>query len=232
MIDLADTVLSLVAPDMCIGCGSEGSTLCDMCLMSAGEPLPSRCAGCKTLAEGYRTCRSCRAWLDIYAVYVATEYSGLYERLLKEYKFHLHRKAVGPIVRIMLGVPAMIVAEHALLVPMPTAPSRIRARGFDHAKLLARKYLHLLSAELRTAITLRSILRRRSNSRQLGSSREQRIRQVANEFYVPECTSIQGETVILFDDVTTTGASLAAAARVLKNAGAERVYAIVYAQKV
>ncbi len=76
------------------------------------------------------------------------------------------------------------------------------------------------------------LLGRRTNVRQVGSARAQRIQQMEREFYADPRHSVRGQTVLLIDDVMTTGASLSAAARVLRSNGAKRVYALVYAQKI
>ena len=229
---LVDRVVGWVAPHACIGCGRVGAVLCSECLLSAGDPPAPRCAGCKILSDGYKTCRSCRSWLDIYAVFVATEYGGLYELLVKAYKFQFQRQAAEPIARIMLGISGVSFPVNSLIIPLPTAPARIRSRGFDHTKLLVQQWYKFLTPAVRKQLQLSCELKRRSNSRQAGSSREQRIKQVASEFYVSSPKAIRGKSCILFDDITTTGASLAAAAEALKSAGATRVYAIVFAQKI
>jgi len=229
---LIDRLISIIAPHMCIVCAAEGAVLCQNCLVTAGEPPAPRCVGCKKLSDDFKTCSSCRSWIDIYAVYVATNYEGVYERLLHEYKFNLRRQAVVPLAAIMNQITLSAHLNHVVIVPIPTAPARIRQRGFDHGLLLAREFAKALQLKRGIKVTCKPLLSRRSNNRQLGSSRAQRIRQVHNEFYAKNSNDIIGKTIILTDDVTTTGASLAAAAKTLKNAGAKRVCAVVYAQKV
>lgn len=232
---LFDTVLSAIAPHVCIGCGREGSVLCGNCLHSAGEPPASRCAGCKRLTENYKTCRSCRSWLNIHAVYVSTIYEGMYEQLIHAYKFDVQRQAALPIASIMSAIPleVQVPGETPLvLCPLPTATSRVRQRGFDHAKVLARAYVRQLSQSSEKNVRVQHVLDRQSNVRQLGSSRSERIKQMKGEFFISDASAVREKTVLLLDDVMTTGASLAAAAETLKASGAKRVYAIVFAQKV
>lgn len=229
---LADKIVSFIAPHQCIVCRSEGAVLCALCLETAGEPPAPRCVGCKQLSENYRTCSSCRSWIDIYAVYVATVYDGVYETLLREYKFKLKRQAVEPLVAIMTQLPLQFDDAELVIVPLPSAPKRIRLRGFDHGLLLARYLTKYLNKMYKVTLTCSPVLGRHSNARQLGSSRAQRIRQVQGDFFLKSGHSVVGKTILLCDDVTTTGASLAAAAQVLKQAGAKRIYAIVYAQKM
>jgi len=166
-----DDVIGLIAPNICLGCGDEGSVLCVSCLVTAGEPPVSRCAGCHILTKDYKTCRSCVAWLGVYSVYVATNFEGIYEQLVKALKFEMKRDAVEPIVSIMLDKKA-VLPSNTLVCPIPTAPSRIRQRGFDHTKLITKKYMAKLPDEDPwRGWSLQNLLRRKTNVRQLGSSR-------------------------------------------------------------
>lgn len=168
----------------------------------------------------------------MYAVYVATEYSGVYEQLLAAYKFRFQRQAAESIAQIMLDIPSARFPLNSLLIPMPTAPSRVRNRGFDHTKLIAKIWLRRLNPTVKKQIQVLCALKRTSNNRQVGSTREERIQQVRSEFFVDDPSTVIGRSCIVLDDVTTTGASLAAAAKALKSAGAARVYGIVFAQKI
>lgn len=218
-----DSVVGVLAPNMCIACGVEGHVMCPDCLKTAGNPLPSRCAGCKILTENNETCRSCKRWFPVDWVMVATEYIDIYEELLHAYKFDVRRQAAEPISSLMAE---MKLPEGGVLCPLPTAPARIRERGFDHTKLLAR----IVGKRMRRFVSYN--LKRYSSVRQLGASRSQRIKQMQDEFYVESPEHIKGEHIVLLDDVITTGASLASAAHTLKKAGAAKVSAIVYAQKL
>ncbi len=230
-----DSILGLISPNLCIACGKEGSIMCDNCLQTAGEPIPSRCVGCMAMTEQYRTCNTCRGWLDVYAVYVAVSYEGIYGQLVKKFKFDVNRQAASAMAGLMLeSIEDLEIPENALYCPIPTAPSRIRQRGFDHAKLLSNKLISNIanSKEAPWKGKVSYLLGRNTNVRQLGASRAKRIEQMKNEFYVKKPEDVNGRTVYIIDDVLTTGASLSAAAKTLKEAGAKRVYGIIFAQKI
>jgi len=220
-----DDIFGTLAPHRCLGCGVEGAVLCGRCIELAGEPVVPRCAGCHKLSAGYRTCLSCRSWLEPYAVIVTTKYEGIYEQLIKLLKFNTQRQAAKPIAKMMSELLTDTI-DNFVVCALPTAPVRIRARGFDHSKLIA-KYL----AEY-ASLNFVDCLRRRSNVRQLGSTRNQRLAQMEDEFFVVPTKDLSGLNILLVDDVVTTGASLSAAAKTLKRAGAKHVTAIVFAQKV
>ncbi len=227
---ILDKTIGLIAPNICIGCAREGYVLCPICLSSAGNPFPPRCAGCKKLSDNYRTCSSCKNWLEIYSVYVSTTYEGLYEQLVHDLKFNVKRQAVEPMAEIMTQVVPNISGD-VIICPIPTASSRIRQRGFDHSKLLAKEYRKKLEQKYNINWKVENILGRKSNVRQLGSSRQKRIEQMEQEFYIDTRLDLKRKTILIIDDVTTTSASISAAAKVLKQAGAKRIYATLFAQK-
>lgn len=222
---LFDHFVGLLAPHDCLACAVEGSLLCSDCLDTAGDQIVPRCAGCKNITNKWLTCAACRPWLRAKAVYVATNYEGIYEKLIKSYKFDVKRQAAIPIAIMMYDV-SVEMPRYDVICPLPTAPSRVRLRGFDHAALLAREYSRLSS------VPVVSLLRRSSNSRQLGATRSQRLKQMQHEFYVNNPADVDGKTVVLIDDVMTTGASISAASVELLDAGAKSVYVVVFAQKL
>lgn len=223
-MSLLDSLVGTIAPYECLACQKNGSPLCDYCFLSAGSPPPPRCAGCKKLSDKSRTCKSCQSWLGIKTITVATTLDGLEERLLHSYKFDLQRQGCTPISKLMSQM--LIVSDFDVLTWVPTAPARIRMRGFDHARLLAEQ-LSRNQGKLRA----KPLLLRQTNVRQLGSTRQERIRQMEGEF-VPMNANLKGKRVLIIDDVMTTGASLAAAAKALKKMGAKEVHGLVYAQKL
>ena len=107
------------------------------------------------------------------------------------------------------------------IVPVPTAPLRSAIRGFDPAAEIAAALAE------RTALPLRRCLVRRGGGRQVGKRRAQRIGH-------PPLIRARGEvprSVLLIDDVLTTGATLSSCARALRDAGASRVAAITFSRR-
>ena len=221
---MLDKICGVIAPNTCLSCGDEGYVLCDSCLETAGEPIAPRCVGCQKLSDSFKTCVLCKKWLKVDNVYVATSYEGIYERLIRALKYDVKRQAASPVANLMNE--AIDSELDGVLCPVPTAPARIRERGFDHTKLIS-QYLSKYSGIHQT-----QLLGRKTNVRQVGSSKTERIEHMENEFYAKSPESIKGKNIILVDDVITTGASLSGAANKLINAGAKSVRAIVFAQKI
>jgi ComF family protein len=116
-------------------------------------------------------------------------------------------------------MPPATVVTH-----VPTATSRVRRRGYDQAELLARQ----LAQDLK--LPYASLLIRDGQSRQVGATRQARLAQLTHAFRIPKHFP-QNVSILLVDDVVTTGATIETAARILRAAGAKSVSAAVFAQK-
>ncbi len=121
---------------------------------------------------------------------------------------------------------AVTVPPPFTLVPVALHPRRLRERGFNQAELLARELARLLDAPLLTGLLRRTA---DTSSQVETATRAERLQNVRDAF--ASAGTLDGEAIVLVDDVTTTGATLSSAARVLLSAGASRVYGLTYAHE-
>lgn len=222
-----EKAIGWLAPAHCISCSRQGPAICSDCTGNITR-FGERCWRCNTLSPGSRTCDTCRRTGSPLYVYIATDHHGLARSLLSKYKFGHLRAAATPIAKIMTDALKEYQDKTLdyVVVPVPTATSRIRERGFGHSELLARQVAVNLKLEYCNA------LRRLDQTRQLGSRREARLTQLANSFLPKKERSISGQNILLIDDVLTTGGTIIAAARTLRSAGAKRVHALLFAKRL
>lgn len=218
---LFDKLIATFAPHSCLGCGVEGRLLCPDCSGLFGQ-LPERCYRCKKLSPGNKTCTSCRSSSPLHTVQAVTVYEFIAKDLVWQLKFQGAQAAAAEMAKLMSA--QLPQDEDTLLVHVPTATARVRRRGYDQARLLTREVSRLSGLPCRTLLT------RMGQHHQVGAAREQRITQLKTAFRVINPTLVQKAHILLIDDVLTTGATLEAAARTLKAAGAKRVDALVFAQ--
>lgn len=191
--------------------------LCDAC----GDPLPTWRASSHALERCPR-CRRGRRSVD--RARAIGEYDGALRALIHALKYEGRRSLARPLAALMRERAADLVAAADWAIPVPLHPSRRRQRGFNQAADLARHLGPPVSHALR---------RVRATPAQTGLPAAQRHRNVRDAFLVSRAgRAMAGRTVLLVDDVSTTGATLDACARVLKEAGVRDVIALTAARVV
>jgi ComF family protein len=220
MTSLLEKIIQKVAPHHCISCGIEDNILCDACIASELIPPLPACCLCGRPAADWRVCVACSKRSGLTHVWVGGAYEGLLEKALHMYKFLRARAASEPLSRVMLRE---LPYNDWIIVPVPTAPPRVRQRGYDQSLLLARRIA------VERGLPLSPALARLQNARQVGANRVQRQKQSTQMFFINDIKQIRGAKVLLIDDVCTTGATLSAAARLLLAGGARQVDAVVAA---
>lgn len=215
------TLLDLLLPPACVGCGSRGALLCARC--TAGMRPPSRAEDRFVAADAGVVLGSHLA-LGVSAF----AYEGSIRRALAKLKYEGAGRVAAQLARA--GLPAfralVAVSGPAVLTPVPVHLERRRSRGFNQAALIAR--------ELGAAAGLpvdELLFRGRSTARMHRLDRAGRLRNLRGaiglspEAHVPE-------VVLVVDDIITTSATLDACAAALRAAGARDVYGYAVAREV
>jgi len=212
LISLRDFIF----PPVCFGCGEkevENALICPDCLNALYRyPLPVH-GGAKDMVTHVRS---------------LGQYAPPFLTLVHELKYR-GRTRLAPLLGDALTSLMMTdgLLKHAdLLVPIPLHPARRRERGYNQSELLARRVSQL------TGIPISGALRRVKNTKTQARIVDPAKRRdnLKGAFAVDKEAMLKDKQVILIDDVTTTGATLDAAAQVLNQAGAGAVYALVIAQ--
>lgn len=158
------------------------------------------------------------------AAWAPVAYAGPAQALVAALKFRRLPVAAETMACAMAAAPAWLLGEAPVLVPVPTARTRVRARGFDQAQTLAAGVARCGLGPVQLCLE-----RAGSASRQRGATRTERLAAGRIEITGRPGLAI-GRNCVLVDDVHTTGATLDVCARVLLEAGAERVVALTYAR--
>lgn len=224
-MNIIEQIVSFLAPHECIVCKKEGLILCDYCRADSLLEIPSRCAGCHKTSVQNKTCVKCRPVLRAEHVFVGYAYSGVAETIIAQTKF-AHKRQGARVIAKAMAERLPYLPQDTIIVAVPTAPTRVRERGFDQSTLIARQ----LAKDLR--LKNYNHLCRTTNTRQLGNTRKKRFEQMEQGFFAININKIKEKNVLLVDDVFTTGATIAGATKVLKQAGAKSVMAAIFAQKV
>lgn len=217
-------LLDVLFPPACAGCGARAWPLCERCTRQVGVITPPWCRRCGRPFEApVARCRDCPPG-PVDAARAAFLYDGPIKRAIHGMKFSgwhaLGPHLAGAMARTASGVRADAVTW------VPLSRRRLRRRGFDQAEVLARH------VALRVGLPVRPLLGRARDTRaQARLSGPERRRALADAFRGrgPEPPP---RRVLLVDDVLTTGATAAACARALKDAGARRVTVLTAARSL
>jgi predicted amidophosphoribosyltransferase len=205
---LLQSVSFLVAPPLCAACGRAcraEAVICTRCSRSLAATPPILARGPQGVDH---------AWSS-------ASHDGVARSLVGALKF----RRLLPVAELMAERIHWLAPGHLLggtVVPVPAAPPRLRSRGFDPAGELAATLAKRLDADLSLCLA------RRGLGHQVGHGRADRISRP------PQIESIaeSPRSVLLVDDVLTTGATLTSCAMALRAAGAKRVVALTFTRRL
>lgn len=222
-------LLDLVFPKFCASCASEGDYLCDACRSNLTFGTPS-CLVCRKRNFDGVLCQTCGEKTGIRRFFAAFSYRNpLARSLIHTYKYDGVRELAelfADELTAFLGFFGIRLPKTSILVPIPLHRSRLSERGFNQSELLARALGKRLSLEV--ALPLRRV-KKTEQQIEMPSHKERRSN-IEGAFGIQDAGSVSGRTIILVDDVATSGATLIEAARVLREAGCRTVWAITIAK--
>jgi ComF family protein len=205
----------------------------DRVCASCGERILSPVTPVNELGEA--CCSVCRETTPAFAKAAAY---GSYEAGLRELIHLLKYSGVKPAANVLGRMMAEVIQQltpgfgdpRPVIVPVPLHPSKLRERGFNQSEMIARAALKLKPGGRDWAIQSHILERRRPTVSQIGLTRHQRQENMRGAFQVVAAHEISGREVLLVDDVFTTGTTVSECARVLRRAGAARVWVATVAR--
>jgi ComF family protein len=202
---------------------SGDSLLCPPCAASLPRLTPERCPLCALPAPAAHICGACLKRAPHFdATHAVFRYEFPLDRLVQSLKYAHRLASADYLGRAMVQLAAPPRPD--LVLPVPLAAARLAERGFNQALELARPLARALGAPLDRG----RIRRHRDTAPQAGLPWQERARNIRHAF---ECDiDLAGKTVLVVDDVMTTGATLDELARTLKSHGAIRVENCVLAR--
>lgn len=215
-------VLDLIVPPACAACALPGEVICAACRAEIAIPSAIGCRRCgHPWAVATARCAECPPAL--HALGFAAAYVEPVPALVSALKDR-GRRSLAEEFATLIAARCVAPVEGVCLTPVPLGRDRGRTRGYNQAALVAE---HLGALWDRPVVPM--LMRTRDDPPQRGASATERATNVRGAFAVRPAAAIPPE-VWLVDDVCTTGATLAACARVLRRHGVRRVGAVCVAR--
>ncbi len=228
--DISDLFDSLMGGMLCDACRATfepiGTPLCPCCgvMFASRRGGDHLCGQCATAGHWFSTSRA------------AGCYQGVLRDMIHHFKYGGRVRLARPLGLLMYAVFEKTWAPGHIdtVVPVPLHPRRFRRRGFNQAWLLLRHWPTFSDTPGRPPGQLHfqkaALVRCRSTRPQTGLGRQERLSNLEGAFALAPGTTVDGRTVLLVDDVMTTGTTVDECARVLRAAGARSVEVLTVAR--
>jgi ComF family protein len=246
---MAESLFATMFPSDCRFCGAplvniSRLPVCEECL-SAMRPIAG--GVCSTCGErlvspyafsgehGEPRCGLCRRMEPPFARAAAYgSYDGGLRELIHLLKYEQVRPAANVLGRMLAevvgGLEPGFGADPVVVVPVPLHARKLRQRGFNQSDLIARSALKLRPADGKLALNAHVLERQRETQSQIGLTRHQRRENMRGAFAVVKPNEVAGREILLVDDVLTTGTTASECARILRRAGAAKVWVATVAR--
>jgi len=246
---LAESLFATLFPSDCRLCGAplvkiSRLPVCEECLSAMRPMAGGVCSVCgERLVSPHAfsgedaepKCGLCRRLDPPFAKAAAYgSYDGGLRELIHLLKYEQVRPAARVLGRMLAEVAAGLALSfgeaEVLLVPVPLHVGKVRRRGFNQSDLIAREALKFKPAGDRLALAPAVMERCRETQSQIGLTRHQRRENMRGAFAVAQPEAIAGREILLVDDVFTTGTTVSECARVLRRAGASKIWVATVAR--
>ncbi|MDQ6985940.1 MAG: hypothetical protein Q9M91_00885 [Candidatus Dojkabacteria bacterium] len=215
MKSFLNIVVNIFLPKSCYVCRKEGSYICSKCFKRKCEfNFFQKCHVCKKESHIGFVHRDCRESTYLDGLIYVTNYNDLVEKLIINGKYNLYFEIFNDLGKIMAEYFKLYNFSNPTLTYVPSFKRKIRERGFNQTKILAKK----VSSETGKKC-MRLLKRTRHTHSQLGLSEAERFRNLKGAFEINEKEFSyldSASTIILIDDVYTTGSTLNECAKVIK----------------
>ncbi len=224
-------LISLIFPRNCLNCNKEGSYLCQSCLVKCRIPKPV-CPYCEKASIDGMTHSGCKTPLSLDGLTSIWNYEGVVRKaiLALKYKFatdlisELADKFTGELITAKYHLP-----PKSVLVPIPLFWYRKNWRGFNQSEEIGK----IVAKRIGWQFTPNLLIRKRLTTPQAELKAEERSKNIQGVFSINptyQPLTISHQPLILFDDVWTTGSTMKEATKVLKRAGAQKVWGLTIAR--
>ena len=232
-VAVKNLIAEALYPSFCYECGGSGSYLCENCFNKIGLLPHPICPHCGIAAPNGELAKNCRGALGLIRYFGAADYKNdAVQRLIHDMKYKRAYALTRPLAKLTYfwlassGYAELFQTKNIALTAVPMHSHRERNRGFNQAELIAEHLSEFLGVPYKKGV-LRKI--KNTPSQVDVATKEKRLENLQGAYAVKNIEPIRDRTMVLIDDVATTGATLAECARVLRRAGIHEVWGLTVA---
>jgi len=226
---LKGRIVDFLFPRWCVGCGREGEFICPSCRRSLPRVMPPLCPRCGKPRPSGTLCPTCVSWqAEIDGIRSPFRFDGVMRQAIHQLKYRNLRALAEPLAKLLNDYLATNPIPGEVLVPVPLHQKRLRERGYNQSRLLAKELGKLTNLPVVDDCLIRQ---RHAPPQARSSTVEERRSNVAGAFVCRD-HRLQNKQVLLIDDVSTSGTTLDAGATALKATGATSVWGLVLAREI
>ena len=215
-------------PRHCLSCQQEGSWLCSKCQKKIPYLKTFSCPFCQTTTTKGESCSFCRPQHSLTGTLSACSFQSPIKELIHRLKYQKTRELYQLLTKILIkGTIKRLPEGKKLIVPIPLHPSQLKRRGFNQAELLVQELAQRLKIPCNS-----KILKRIKNTRsQTKLNRQERLENLKDAFALDQKMDLKNISILLVDDVSTTGITLDQAAQTLNQAQPKQIWGVVVAKR-
>ena len=239
---LIATILNLILPRACAGCRKSNESFCENC-QALSYKYGAHCLICGFRNNDGKICPACHTWKlgfqmetefprALKNVLWAGKYDGALREAVRQFKYRRRKELAEPLAQMLIKkfyeIHLTLQKDNFLIIPMPLHFKKEYERRFNQAELLAQKFSEVSGIEIKNNVLTKI---KETPAQVEVKDKEKRIKNLEGAFSVAENVPsfTKHKTIILIDDVSTTGATLIHAARTLEQSGAEKIIGLVAA---
>lgn len=233
LIKFKGKILDIFFPIRCLGCKKFDHWICNDCHSALPILSEQHCFICKKIETvNGKLCTNCLSKLKekpaLDSVFIVSTYQDkLLKKTIHKFKYNFIKDVAEPLT--LLTAQSLQNSNFPIpdfIIPVPIHKKRLRWRGFNQSLILAKK-LDLKIPILNNILTKKIHTKPQAKTK----SRQERIKNLNDAFSIKKSEKIKGKKILLIDDIITTGTTLEQCAKLLKSAGAKKVYALVLARE-
>ena len=220
----------LLFPKLCLSCGYLGAYICCSCQKKLNKIKKDSCLYCEKASINGYSHPNCLKKNGVAGFVGVFNYDNRLKKIIKEIKYRRVKEALTELIALIdfgsIKKLKNFLSGFFLIQPIPLHLSKEKERGFNQAGLIA----NYLAKDLNVSLVQGLIRKRPTKTQAQLSKKKDRLKNINGAFCATNKRTIKGKNILLVDDVLTTGSTIKEAARTLKKAGANKIYAFTLAK--